>query len=147
MYTENVAVYIRSRFLLIIQKLDRISVWSSSIVGQKAVLAVQIITVKVMKKFLERMALLRSPWQNLDSCQKRFHKQPTRSRRYCYCFLGPSSSKGGYLYPLDNAIGFTCIVHRIVIYPVDGAFTESRRLKEASIVFYYCSQRLVYRWF
>ena len=57
MYTENVAVYIRSRFLLIIQKLDRISVSSSSIVGQKAVLAVQIITVKVMKKFLERMAL------------------------------------------------------------------------------------------
>ena len=66
MYTENVAVYFRSRFLLIIQKLDRISVWSSSIVGQKAVLAVQIITVKVMKKFLERMALftvtLTKPW-------------------------------------------------------------------------------------
>ena len=147
MYTENVVVYFRSRFLLIIQKLDRISVWSRSIVGQKAVLAVQIITVKVMKQFLESIALLRSPWQNLNSCQKHFHRQSTRSSRYCYCFSGPSSSKGGYLYPLDNAIGFTCTVHRIVIYPVDGAFTDSRRLKEASIVFYFCSQRLVYRWF
>lgn len=81
--------------------------------------------------------------KTLIHAQKRFHKQSTRSRRYCYCFLGPSSSKGGYLYP----IGFTCIVHRIVIHPVDSAFTESRRLKEASIVFYYCSQRRVYRWF
>ena len=39
------------------------------------------------------------------------------------------------------------MVHRIVIYPVDSAFIDSRRLKEASMVFYYCSQRLVYRWF
>ena len=51
MYTENVAVYFRSRFLLIIQKLDRISVWSSSIVGQKAVLTLDLYVNGVTEGF------------------------------------------------------------------------------------------------